>query len=31
MGDMLVIYFFVKRYLLPFLSGYIVEVFFQKF
>ena len=25
MGDMLVIYFFVKRYLLPFLGGYIVE------
>nr|DAM08239.1 MAG TPA: hypothetical protein [Caudoviricetes sp.] len=24
-------YFFSKRYLLPFLSGYIVEVLFQKF
>ena len=31
MGNMLVIYFFVKRYLLPFLGGYIVEVLFQKF
>ena len=31
MGDMLVIYFFVERYLLPLLGGYIVEVLFQKF
>ena len=31
MGDMLVIYFFVERYLLLLLGGYIVEVLFQKF
>ena len=31
MGDMLVIYFFVKRYILPLFGGYIVEVLFQKF
>ena len=30
MGDMLVIYFFVKRYLLPLLGGYIVEIIFSK-
>ena len=28
---MLVIYFFVKRYLLPLLGGYIVEVLFKNF